>query len=417
MNSKFTEKKQELLLFCSEFPYGTGEPFLETKIKGMAQHFKKVHIIPMNKKANKTRPLPYNVVAFEGLFLSPNRANFRTFFCNFFFIFHVLFIEFLQAKNKRFFFKNIRQFNSLFCQAIQKSEIIRQYFFKNKSESYVVYSFWMDDAALLCSILKKKGIIPDFVFRVHGFDLYSERWDGNYIPFQYFNMQQAKAIFTVSEFGCNYLKRKDIFPEKIFNSYLGVFDKGVNPFNPDDIFTIVSCSSIIPLKRVYLLVDALKNMTFPIKWIHFGDGPLFEEIKTLAKELPSNVRYDLKGWWPNEDVIEFYKKESVNLFVLLSETEGLSYVLQEAASFGIPMLSTNAGGNSEIVSDNTGILIDVNCSSKEIAELITNFKDGFKNTAEFRKKVREFWNTNLNAKVKDDFFLNALTGTNANSEA
>ena len=54
------------------------------------------------------------------------------------------------------------------------------------------------------------------------------------------------------------------------------------------IYRIVSCSNIIPLKRVNLIVGALgklnkKRPDLDIEWIHFGDGEEKDVIEKMAK--------------------------------------------------------------------------------------------------------------------------------------
>jgi glycosyltransferase involved in cell wall biosynthesis len=86
----------------------------------------------------------------------------------------------------------------------------------------------------------------------------------------------------------------------------------------------------------------------------------------------------------------------VNLFVSVSETEGLPVSMMEALSFGIPILSTDVGGCKEIVNEKTGVLIPLSTSPSAIAGIITDFRKSKENGADFRKGVREFWEKNFN---------------------
>jgi glycosyltransferase involved in cell wall biosynthesis len=99
----------------------------------------------------------------------------------------------------------------------------------------------------------------------------------------------------------------------------------------------------------------------------------------------------------NEEIIKFYQNNSVNLFISLSEAEGIPVSIMEAISFGIPILSTDVGGCKEIVAEETGILIPLETEMNEVANIITEFKDSFKNTNEFRKGVRKFWEEHFDA--------------------
>ena len=52
---------------------------------------------------------------------------------------------------------------------------------------------------------------------------------------------------------------------------------------------MASCSSLIPLKRVGLLIEALSDIKDiapdgNVKWVHFGDGELRQLLEKQANE-------------------------------------------------------------------------------------------------------------------------------------
>lgn len=257
----------------------------------------------------------------------------------------------------------------------------------------------MNDWALALAILKQKKMIDSFFFRCGGFDIYDERHMGKYLPFRSFIYKNAAAIFPNSKKGEEYIKNKNIFPEKVSVKYWGTRDHGLNVFNKETPFTLVSCSSIIPLKRVHLIIQILKNIDFKMTWIHLGDGINSDKIKEMAKDSPSNITPVFKGNMTNSEVMQFYKSTTVHLFITTSETEDLPVSIQEAISFGIPVIATNVGGIPEIVTENTGYLIEKDFNVKEVAEIIKEFRTGHRNSDEFRKNVRKFWEENFNSKI------------------
>ncbi|MGV2481538.1 UNVERIFIED_CONTAM: hypothetical protein IGO34_32585, partial [Salmonella enterica subsp. enterica serovar Weltevreden] len=82
--------------------------------------------------------------------------------------------------------------------ALIVSEKIKGVLAKHKG-SVIHYSFWMNAFPLALSILRRKKQIGPFVFRVHGFDLYKERWPAGFIPYRETNYRYANAVFPVSE--------------------------------------------------------------------------------------------------------------------------------------------------------------------------------------------------------------------------
>lgn len=52
--------KQSLILFTAEYPFGSGETFLETEIKFLSEAFDKVIIVSQSDRANHSRTVPAN---------------------------------------------------------------------------------------------------------------------------------------------------------------------------------------------------------------------------------------------------------------------------------------------------------------------------------------------------------------------
>jgi len=392
-----------LYLITAEYPYGIGETFIENEIKVLAKRFEKVCLIPLCKEIGVARQIPDNVFVEKTLMRSESVKMSHVFFQNIHYILKLLFLEFIHTNKKLFFILNIKKVTAYLCVCISLSKKFH-FFLKLEKEKKkftpLFYSFWMDEGALMLSVLKDKKVIDSFVFRVLGYDLYDERRVGGYMPFRYFNFKMTKKIFCISNDGYQYLKQKKMYPEKLTLSYLSVFDNGVNPFDINSRFTLVSCSNLIPLKRVHLIIEILKNVTIDLHWIHFGEGSLKKELLMLSKQLPANIEVDFKGQQSNTDILNFYKNQSVNLFIHVSETEGGAPVaLQEAASFGIPLIGTNAGGIPEIVTPQTGILVPIDFNVMEVSEIINNFKASDRNTRKFRDKTKAYWKENFNAEI------------------
>lgn len=55
-----------------------------------------------------------------------------------------------------------------------------------------------------------------------------------------------------------------------------------------------------------------------------------------------------------------YSEHPVDVFINLSTNEGVPVSIMEAISFDIPIVATDVGGTSEIVTDETGILVSSN---------------------------------------------------------
>jgi len=212
--------------------------------------------------------------------------------------------------------------------------------------------------------------------RVHGGEVNFERHKG-YIP----SIRQkilAKGVvyLPISEDAYRriHLVNKDAV---CILSRLGVVYKGRNPRPSDDAsIRIVSCSNVIGLKRLHLIIQALKQISdITIKWTHFGDGNLLDKIKEQATQLPRNIAVEFRGRVDNQEVLEFYRAVPIDLFVNVSETEGVPVSIMEALSFGIPCFATDVGGTSEILNGIGGKVVPKDFEIVELSKYICEIRD------------------------------------------
>lgn len=172
-----------------------------------------------------------------------------------------------------------------------------------------------------------------------------------------------------------------------------------NPEGSNDIFILVSCSNVIPLKRVDLIIDALVKLplNIKIKWIHFGSGSQFLDIKAKAQLMlseKSNISYDLKGHLNNYEIMEYYLNNHIDCFITVSSAEaGIPVSVLEALSVGIPVIATNVGGMKFGVSEN-GVLLPSTPTAEQICGAIIRIISG--DRLKLRDKSFEIWSKNFN---------------------
>ena len=243
---------------------------------------------------------------------------------------------------------------------------------KTLVQDAVIYSYRFEYQPYVALLLAKYFDNPALIARAHGYDLYEERNTDNYIPARRVLLKEFDRVYLISQDGYNYLTSK--FPEyrnKMAISRLGTLDNGIKKCdNKGPCFRIVSCSNIVPVKRVDRIISALSKVkTQKIEWIHFGSGEEESKIRKMASELlGENVKPIFKGRVENKKVLEFYRSNVVNLFINLSTSEGIPVSIMEAMSFSIPCIATNVGGTSEIVMDGiNGYLINDDESDEYIA--------------------------------------------------
>jgi len=104
------------------------------------------------------------------------------------------------------------------------------------------------------------------------------------------------------------------------------------------------------LRAARLVADADPEFRLDI----IGDGPARGELLALREDLSLGDRVCFLG--ERMDVAGCLA--ACDLFVLSSETEGLSLTLLEAMAAGLPIVATAVGGNREVVVEGeTGLLV------------------------------------------------------------
>lgn len=124
--------------------------------------------------------------------------------------------------------------------------------------------------------------------------------------------------------------------------------------------TIIAVGRLVPWKGFDMLIRIWPELQPQLpgwRFIIVGDGPEMDKLKKQNKELHAGV--ELIGRLPKEKLLEYLR--AADVFVLDTAYEGLSHQLLEAMSMGLPVVSTNIGGNPEIVRDNRdGYLLPYN---------------------------------------------------------
>lgn len=288
----------------------------------------------------------------------------------------------------------------------------------------ILYSYWFDYTATGLAWIKQEHPRTKFISRAHGYDIYEEHYYPYYWPFRRETLEIVDTLFVASEAGTNYFRKR--FPEyrsKFETAHLGTEDPGFTTKpSSDHIFRVVSCSYIVPVKRLNLLADGIAmaarlRPAQKFEWVHFGDGKGRKSLdRRIDRNIPSNVQIRFLGHVPNYEIMEYYRDNPCDVFVNVSRTEGGAPVsIQEAISCGIPVIATAVGGNPEIVSERNGILLRSDPRPKEIADAIFAFLDDQELATRKRIGSRAVWMEHYNAEVNFSRFAERLKKIGASS--
>lgn len=122
-----------------------------------------------------------------------------------------------------------------------------------------------------------------------------------------------------------------------------------------------------------------------------GGGPLRSKLQNQIDELRMENFIRIKRVIPQErDTI----LSEARLFVLNTDYEGLSHALLEVMAAGVPIITTNSGGNPELIDDGkNGMLVDFNDLKGFSDAIVRLTKDGDRRRKfvnESKARVRSF---------------------------
>jgi len=144
---------------------------------------------------------------------------------------------------------------------------------------------------------------------------------------------------------------------------------------PQKKILIGTAARLVPVKNITFLIDCASEVIKKNPNLHFiiaGDGNeknrLIEKVKNKNLEL----FFTFTGFIKNLD--PFYRM--IDLFVLSSKNEGSPVAIIEALSNGIPVVSTDVGGVSDLFPDDLKHLLSESGNIKQMtANILTVAQD------------------------------------------
>jgi colanic acid/amylovoran biosynthesis glycosyltransferase len=402
-----------IFLFTASYPYDAEaeQTFLEKEVEYLSSNFDKVVLVPRNCSGNRFEtPLNAEVVQEYDLIIRTNRPWQAL-------LSGILYMELARrwtlilkpARVKRLvvFINWAERANRWVCRYVRDNRL--------DLKQCIFYTYWFDGTSLGVGLAKKRHPSICLVSRAHGGDLYEERNEG-YIPCRRASLHLVDKLFPSSDRGTHYLtERYPRWADKYETARLGVSDPGfITSRSKDSLLRMVSCSFLVPVKRVDLILRGIGHAaklrpSQRFEWSHFGRGDLKKELEILAERvLPSNVQYRFMGHTSQEFLMQFYRQNPVDLFVNLSESEGTPVAAMEAISCGIPIVATAVGGNPEICTGENGILLSQNPSLDEIANALFFFLDQPALVKCKRLGSRRVWDERYNAEKNFKDFVQRL---------
>ena len=169
---------------------------------------------------------------------------------------------------------------------------------------------------------------------------------------------------------------------------------------------------IHPQKRPFLMLEIAKEVRKEIPEIAFlvvGDGPQLEELKNKTKELNLSKTVYFAG--RQNEMQPFYRDSDITLICSLKE--GLALTAYESCSMGTPLITSDVGGQSELIDESVGAVIplmqeesdsldlrefpqeEVECYAEAIKAILLDREGYIQKCANCRRKVEEQFSTDV----------------------
>lgn len=401
---------KELWLFTTRFPYGFREAFLENELPVLCECFERVIIFPEHPEGT-LRPIPPNAEVRLPIRDPFKGADMMVMLWNAPVVCRLIGSLFKDAPSFRVLRRQWPYLRARIAQFIHRAQVLKKEVMPHYDPArVVVYAYWTHDWATVLGMVREAVPKLTYFSRAHGFDIHEEQNTNGWIPFRSFQLEHVQRVHCASRTGMEHLRRRHpALADRFALARLGTTDHGLGPHDPTGPLKVVSCSFLIPRKRVLLLVEALSKVRTPVRWVHFGSGVEEEQVRKAAADLPAHVQVEFKGMMQNAEIMAWYRSHPVDVFVHLARLEGgVAVAVQEATSFGIPVIAADSGGVRELMNDRTGVLLKQDPTADEVATLLDGFREGPMSTVDYRSGVRRTWAAGFEARRVFQAFVDGV---------
>lgn len=286
--------------------------------------------------------------------------------------------------------------------AINHISTIRVYYRKSKSKIVSIFRFFRANKLALkqlprpdiihVHVLTRLGVIALWQKIVHGTPyIITEHWS-RYLPGNDFNgffrkkltklvVRHASVVTTVSE----------NLAQAMHNHGLNNHNYMVLPNVVDvNVFKIAPHQNATPKiihiscfedksKNINGLLESLKllkDKNIPYQAVLIGEGMDYDMMRQKASDLQLNDRVSFTGLLQGQELADVLANG--DFLVLSSNYENMPVVIIEALACGLPVVSTNVGGISEIINESNGMLVpprDVEKLADAMRQMLSKYPD------------------------------------------
>lgn len=207
-------------------------------------------------------------------------------------------------------------------------------------------------AARLKSVYKLPLVITE-----HSSELLKNYKESRTKYFSY-GYKNADCVISVSKALQKTIKNRFNIDSKVVFNIVDIHNFSYQKKESHNTFNFFSVANLCNSKGMDVLIHAFANLNKENVRLHIiGDGCCYNDLKSEVEK--ANLFEKVKFWGalPHKDISELYRK--ADAFVLASRFETFGVVYIEALASGLPVIATRCGGPEDIVTEDNGILVDV----------------------------------------------------------
>lgn len=210
--------------------------------------------------------------------------------------------------------------------------------------------------------------------------------------------RHAEAVIAISDVHCQ-LAKAFMPAQAIRVIHNGVDMRLFSPAQegPDTGTVRIICAGrLIERKGQHHLLEAFARVRMssgvPVRLVLAGTGDRETQLRSQADQLRVTDAVEFLGYVPRESMPALYA--TADLFVLPSQSEGMSMALLEAMASGLPVIVTDTGGSRELVTEGeNGHIVawgDVDGLTAVLGNLVARSEDRKRMGAASRKTAGNF---------------------------
>lgn len=405
--------RDTLIYLTESYPYGglTEGVFVESELRELRKSFERIVLMPLCREGeiDKHFKLPDGVILSDALALDKTQHN-RLLKLKY--LLHpAVMSEFPHILKEARSVKNIIKgiYNAINVMSISEAFLKGTSKLHLNAKKTLLYTFWFENTThAMARLCNQEGW--KLTTRAHGHDIYDEAvtFRSHHLREKAFN--NISHVYTISKKGEMYLRERfPLHSKKIRVAKLGSHRKYSACIKqwasyPEKRIRLLTVARASAEKRLHLAIDFVRLLAcrlpeYRVEWELIGDGPTLPFLRKRASAgNPDNLKITFLGAMQNDDVQKKMAEESADWFLLTSESEGIPVSIGEAMQYGIPVLSTDVGGISELIIDKqTGILLPSYGTPEVWADIFTNSCLDKENHLSMRKASMRRWEDEFNS--------------------